>query len=368
MTSLVKVNLKKKSGESHEILIKTGMSGRLAKEILRGNFGNKYCIITDSNTREIFGNGLLAQFRSAKAHSDIISFPSGEQNKNMQTVERILEQMLEKGFDRKDCVVALGGGIVGDVAGFTASIYLRGINFVQVPTTLLAMVDSGIGGKTGVNLSLGKNSAGTFAQPKKVYICPELLKTLPENEIRNGMAEVVKHAVIFDKIFFSFLEKNSQKLLLLEPKILEKVIKRNCELKAKVVEKDEHESNYRRVVNYGHTIGHALEVLGNYKNLSHGEAISIGMVCEARIACALGLMKEIEVQKISELLHKIGLPVTLPDFPQEDILSATRKDKKAVSGKVYYSLPRAIGKMANRKGQFGIEVSDKTVFDSLRVV
>src|SRR3989344_1529153 len=365
MSTVVKVKLSRKIDDSYAIVIGSGLSKSLGKQIVRDGFGGKYCIITDSNTQKIFGKKLLSQLRSAGAHAQMIVFSGGEENKNISSVEKILEQMLAKGFGRRDCIVALGGGIVGDVAGFAASVYLRGINFVQVPTTLLAMVDSSIGGKTGVNLSEGKNSAGAFYQPKKVYICPELLKTLPENEMRNGMSEIVKHAIMFDAKFFAYLEKNLGKIMKLDSKTLEYVIKRNCELKAKVVEKDELESNFRRVVNYGHTIGHALEVLTGYKGMSHGEAISIGMVSEAVIAYEMGLMKAHDIYKIANLLHKIGLPIDLPNIEMESILSATRKDKKAVSGKAYYSLPAGIGKATRSKGQYGIEVSDEMVRNSL---
>lgn len=365
MTMKVKVKLKNGPGRGYEIVIKGGQSSSLGRQIVKDGFGNSYCIITDSNASRIFGKRTLAQFKSAGAVADIVVFPAGEPNKGMETVGKILEEMLAKGFDRKSCVVALGGGVVGDVAGFAASIYLRGISFVQVPTTLLAMVDSSVGGKTGVDLAHGKNSAGTFAQPKKVYICPEFLKSLPKNEIRNGMAEVVKHAVIFDKRFFSYLEKNLGKIMGLRPKEIGYVIKRNCELKARVVEKDEREQNYRRVVNYGHTIGHALEVLGKYRVLSHGEAISIGMVSEALISCRLGYMKYPEAGRIAELLHKIGLPIGPITGDLEALLEATRKDKKAVSGKVYYSLPSAIGKMVSVKGRYGVEAKDNEVMEAL---
>ena len=365
MSSVVNVKLRKSSDESYNIVIRHGLSKTLARQIRSDGFGKKYCVITDSNTQKIFGKKLLSQFKGLGAEADIVVFNSGEWNKNLGTVSEILEKMQKAKFDRKDCVIALGGGIVGDIAGFAASIYLRGINFVQVPTTLLAMADSSVGGKTGVNLSGGKNSAGTFNQPKKVYICPEFLRTLPENELRNGMAEVVKHAIVFDAKFFAFLEKNLGKIMGLNPKTLEFVIKRNCELKARVVEKDERESNYRRVVNYGHTIGHALEVLGNYRGLSHGEAISIGMVCEAKISHQLGIMKFSEVERIAELLHKIGLPTLLHDIDPHKIIDASAKDKKAVFGKVYYSLPAKIGQMAKKGKEFGIEVKGETALNAL---
>ncbi|MCR4335819.1 MAG: 3-dehydroquinate synthase [archaeon] len=365
----VKVNLKKKIDDGYDILIETGLSKKLAETIANDNFGNSYCIVTDSNMERIFGKKLLQQFKKIKVKADIVSFPAGEKNKNLKTAEKILNQMLAKGFDRKSCVVALGGGIAGDVAGFCAATYLRGIKFVQVPTTLLAMVDSSIGGKTGVNLSKGKNSVGTFTQPQRVYVCPEFLDSLPQREIRNGLAEVVKHAVLRDAEFFDYLDKNVQKLLVCDKKILVKVVMKNCEIKARVVEKDEKEGNYRRIVNFGHTIGHAIEILGNYKIHGHGEAIAIGMVVESEISKELGLLKESEVEKIEKLLHKIGLPTRVPKGKNYDlnrIFELTKSDKKTISGKVYYSLPEKIGKMYSKKGNFGNQVDKNIVMKALR--
>ncbi|HZX20257.1 MAG TPA: 3-dehydroquinate synthase [archaeon] len=365
----VKVNLKNKINESYEILIEHGLSKRLASQIVKDNFGNAYCIISDSNVAKFFGKKLLKQFRAKKAKAELLSFSPGEKNKNLRTVEMLLEKMLEREFDRKACVIALGGGISGDVAGFVASIYLRGVSYVHIPTTLLAMVDSSVGGKTGVDLSHGKNSAGTFCQPKKVYICPEFLDSLSRKELSNGLSEVVKHSVIGDKKFFVFLEKNIEKILKKDKKLLSKIIELNCKQKARIVEKDEKEGNYRRVVNYGHTIGHAIEILGNYKEFGHGEAISIGMVVEAQMSKELGFLKQNDVEKIRNLLERTGLPVKVPREKKisfKKILAATKKDKKRVSGKTYYSLPTKIGAMYSKKSFYGLAISDSDVLKALR--
>ncbi len=360
------VRLRKKIDESYGISIGNYSLAQLAAEIAKDGFGNSYCIVCDSNVKKLFGTRLLHELRKKKLEAGIVSFEAGERNKSLRNVEAVLGEMLSMGFDRKSCVIALGGGISGDLAGFAASVYLRGINFVQVPTTLLAMVDSSIGGKTGVNLALGKNTVGSFAQPKKVYASTQFIKSLPKNEFSNGMAEVVKQAVLNDAKFFSFLENNAGKILAREPKVMAEVIRKNCELKARVVEKDEKEANYRRVLNLGHTIGHAIETLGEYKAHSHGEAVSIGIVVENRIAAMLGLLKGEEECRVSMLLHEFGLPTELPDYAPEKILALTKKDKKAVSGKVKYSLPVAIGKMYSRKGEYGVFVDDKTVLEALR--
>ncbi|MCR4368743.1 MAG: 3-dehydroquinate synthase [archaeon] len=367
----VRVKLQKKVDESYDLLIGKCSPAALGKQIVADGFGKSYCVVTDSRVSELFGKKLVSSIKGAGAKAELVVFPAGEANKNMKTVSLVLEQMLGFGFDRQSCVVALGGGIVGDVAGFCASIYLRGIRFVQVPTTLLAMVDSSIGGKTGVNLSGGKNSAGTFSQPKRVYICPEFLEGLGKEEIASGLAEVVKHAVLTDPKYFAFLEKNTKKILSLDRKTLATLIVKNCEIKARVVEKDEKEGNYRQVVNFGHTIGHAIEVLGKYKKFRHGEAISIGMVAEAQISRLLGLMGEDEVEKTRSLLHKIGLPVRLPrekKYSFARIIAATKKDKKAKNGKAYYALPARIGRMHSQGGSFAVAVSDDIVMSALEAV
>ena len=230
------------------------------------------------------------------------------------------------------------------------------------------MVDSSVGGKTGVNLSKGKNSFGAFYQPKKVYIDPDFLEKLPKSEIRNGLSEVVKLAIIKDKKFFNFLEKNYKKLLSIDSKITNQVIKRNCEIKARVVEKDEKEGNYRRIVNYGHTIGHALEVLGNYKKFKHGEAISIGMVVEARISQNMGHLSGQEVERIKELLHNIGLPVKVPKgskFSIKKIMATAQKDKKTIKGTVHYALPKSIGKILSKNNKYAVKASNLVILRAL---
>jgi len=364
----VRVNLEKKVNDSYNILIENNLSKKLATKIVNDNFGKSYCIITDSKVKRLFGNNLLKQFKNKKVKVNLISFSAGEKYKTVKTVERISEEMLSKNFDRRTCVIALGGGVVGDLAGFVAATYLRGVNFVQVPTTLLAMVDSSVGGKTGVNLSKGKNSFGAFYQPKKVYIDPKFLKKLPKSEIRNGLSEVVKHAIIKDKKFFTYLEENYKKLLSLNPKIMSQVIKRNCEIKARVVEKDEKEINYRRIVNYGHTIGHALEVLGNYKKFKHGEAISIGMAVEAGVSQKMGYLSEQEAERIKKLLHNIGLPIKIPKdskFSSKKIMQATQKDKKTINGTVYYALPKSIGKILSKNKKYAVKVADSVILRAL---
>ena len=356
----VRVKLSTRADNSYNIIIAKNLFPALARSISRDNFGSRYCIITDSNVAKIFGNRLLKQFNGLGIKCDLISFPAGEKSKNLKTAGKILEKMASIGLDRKSCVIALGGGVAGDIAGFAAAIYLRGINFVQVPTTLLAMADSGIGGKTGGNLGAGKNLCGSFHQPKKVYMCTEALSTLQKREMRNGLAEVVKHAVIFDRDFFGFIEQNLERVMSLEDGIIVKLVKRNCELKSKVVEMDEKESNLRKALNFGHTIGHAVEALGNYKKYSHGQAVSIGMACEGQIARGIGIMPERDAGRIRALLQKIGLPVRL-EYGAQETLEAARSDKKADGGKLHYALAKSIGRMHTEGGKFAVHVDDGIV-------
>jgi len=354
----IKVNLKRVVDDSYSILIGEFSLKKIAKEIVKEK-NSSYCIITDSNLKKIYGTKLLIELRKNKVNAELISFPAGEQNKNLLTFEKIHEEMISKGFDRKSCVIALGGGITGDLAGFVASSYMRGVSLIQIPTTLLSMVDSSVGGKTGVNLSKGKNSVGSFYQPKKVIINTNFLSSLGHREIKSGLSEVVKYAIISDVKFFDFLEKNSEKALQLHKKTLEKVIKRTCELKARIVEKDEKEQGMRKILNFGHTIGHALEVLGKYSKFNHGEAIAIGMICEAKISNSLGFIKKEEVEKIINLFEKIGLPTKiLKSFNSKKIVSLTKKDKKSFSGNSVYSLPSKIGKMITIKKNYSIIVKD----------
>ncbi len=308
----------------------------MAKYLSKNKIGNKYAIITDSQTAKLFGK----KFLKAIPNSHLFSFPAGEKSKNISTIATIAEAMIAKNFDRKDAIIALGGGVVGDMAGFLASIYMRGIPYIQVPTTLLAMVDSSIGGKTGVDLPSGKNLLGTFAQAKAVFIDPHFLKTLPKNQIKNGLGEIIKYGVIKDKNLFKFIEQNFQKILNLDPKCINHIIERSVAIKTTIVEKDQKEANIRMLLNYGHTFGHALERLSGYK-LLHGYAISIGMVLANKIAVQKKLLKKSDADRIKDLLTKAGLPVTTM---KKLTLRDTHSDKKKFGKIINLVLPTKIGK------------------------
>ncbi len=274
--------------------------------------------------------------------SEIITFNKGEKSKFLKTIEALSEEMIKKGFDRNDAVIALGGGVVGDIAGFLAAVYMRGIPYIQVPTTLMAMVDSSIGGKTGVDLKVGKNLIGTIHQPRAVFMNLKYLKNLPEKHIKNGLAEVIKYGVIKDRRLFKFIEQNTEKILKKDPITLKHVVEKSAKAKAKIVQNDEKEGSkgQRILLNYGHTYGHALERLSNYK-LLHGYAISIGMVIANKMAVEKGLLKQKHADRIKKLLKDSGLPITSMKKPtKQDLLS----DKKKEGDYMKFILPTKIGK------------------------
>ncbi|MBW2983715.1 3-dehydroquinate synthase [Candidatus Woesearchaeota archaeon] len=352
----VRVKLRKQADNSYDILIGSGLLSKVPSDLKKSKLGNKYAIITDTNVEKLYAKDFLRNFVMNRLDTYLLRFNAGEQQKNRQTKAYLEDELIDFNFTRDSVVIALGGGVVGDIAGFVAATFNRGIPYVQVPTTLLAMVDSSIGGKVAIDHPLGKNLVGAFHQPKKVFIDLDILKTLPKREILNGLAEIIKHAVIADKEFFGFLDKNMEKILSADSKLMEKTIKRACEIKARVVEADEKESGLRKILNFGHTIGHAVEALTNFQ-ISHGEAVSIGMVKEAQLAKELELISQKDVDKIKAILEKAGASTKLPiGIRHKDIIKKTLLDKKVRGGKVEYSLPLRIGKVKH-----GIPVPDKIV-------
>lgn len=342
---MIKIPLKKSVNESYKIYLESGILKRVPEFLLKNNYGNKYVIITDSNVKKLYAEKLQKLLSNNNIVSYIISFPAGEKSKSLQQTEKICSQMNILGIERSDCIIALGGGVTGDLAGFIASIYLRGINYIQIPTSLLAMTDSSIGGKTGVDTESGKNLIGCFKQPKAVFIDPSLLLSLPEVEVLNGMAEVIKHGVIGDKSLIRFIEKNLNEILALNEKKVIKMLKKSIKVKKKIVCEDEFENGVRVFLNYGHTIGHALEKVSNYQ-IPHGQAVAIGMFLINKIAMQRRALKEKEGHRINSLLYKTGLPNKVPDnLNMKDILTAMKNDKKSKNGIVWYIVPQKIGKM-----------------------
>jgi 3-dehydroquinate synthase len=271
----------------------------------------------------------------------------GESTKKLRTVELLTRDLVRAGADRKSLLVAVGGGVVGDVAGFAAASYLRGVALVHVPTTVVAQVDSSIGGKTGVNLPEGKNLVGAFYPPRLVLSDPEVLRTLPEREFRGGLAEIIKHAVIADSAMFQFLEKNMEKVERRNRVALDYLIPRNVAIKAQVVTRDEHESGLREILNFGHTFGHALESVTHYKRYQHGEAVAWGMMAAALLGHETGVTRANDVSRIVSLVRRMGPLPPWPRVPAAALIEAMRSDKKARDGKLRFVLTPRIGKAAS---------------------
>ena len=361
----IRVKLRISEDKSYDLLIGEGLLERIPGDVKEAGLAHRFAIVTDSNVEELYGNTLYGGFTGAGLNAKLISFPAGEMHKNRDTKARIEDSMLESKFGRDSAVIALGGGVAGDIAGYVAATYTRGLPYVQVPTTLVACVDSSIGGKTAVDTPHGKNLIGAFHQPWRVYIDVNTLLTLSEKEIREGLAEVIKYGVIMDRELFSFLEHNMKKIFKYDKEALTLIIKRGCEIKGEVVEKDEKESNLRKILNFGHTVGHAVENLSGYK-ISHGEAISIGMVAEGRIAVRMGLWKQGDVERLKRLIEEAGLPTGMPGYMKiPDVIDAMKLDKKARGGRIEMALPGSIGRMAVSDGAFGLKIDESLIRDSV---
>ncbi|QDT63074.1 3-dehydroquinate synthase [Calycomorphotria hydatis] len=337
---------------SYDIVIGTGTLGEAANYVtsFRGTeTPGTALVVTDENVHEPHAEAVAKSLQSAGWNLSTHMLSAGERAKSLTSLAEIYDALVELRADRRSLVVAVGGGVVGDAAGFAAATYNRGMPFVQVPTTLLAMVDSSVGGKTGVNHPKGKNLIGAFHQPIGVLIDPEVLATLPKREYRGGLAEVVKYGVILDAEFFQWLEQNVEAINKRDPAALGHIIERSCRLKADVVEEDEFETTgLRAVLNYGHTFAHAYEALAGYGELSHGEAVSIGMLDASRLAERRGFITAEDTQRQHDLLSKLRLPTALPsgmDFSTDDLIGRMRLDKKNRDGKMRFVLPTCIGEV-----------------------
>ena len=330
---------------SYDILILPGILKEVGSRLTNAGVKGKVGVVTDRHVAGYYLQPLLASLR--KNHIEVVPIilAPGEQSKTLKSVERIVDALARHRFERQSFLLALGGGVIGDLAGFAAAIYQRGMPFIQIPTTLVAQVDSSVGGKTGVDHRLGKNLIGAFHQPQAVWIDPLTLRTLPEREWVAGLAEVIKYGIIADKDFFTFLQRAMPFVRKRRPESMFAVIKRSCEIKADVVAADERESDRRRILNYGHTLGHAFEALGGYKSLVHGEAVGIGLVQEADLAHAQGLCDGGVVHQIRELVTAAGLSVQMPTWPSKKVWKAMLHDKKVSAGQVMGIWPSAIGEV-----------------------
>lgn len=308
--------------------------------------GQRVLLVSNPAIFRHYGQTVMASLTQAGYAVQYHLLPAGERYKTLKSIQALYDAALEFRLERQSAMVALGGGVIGDMTGFAAATWLRGIRFVQIPTSLLAMVDASIGGKTGVNHPQGKNLIGAFHQPRLVVIDPMVLKTLPPREFRAGMAEVIKYGVIWDAELFAALESAERldQFRYLSNDLLHQILTRSCQAKAEVVSQDEKEAGLRAILNYGHTIGHAVENLTHYRGVNHGEAVAIGMVAAGHIATGLGYWRKEDADRQLQLIEKTGLPTTIPaNLQDDDILRLLQGDKKVEDGQVRFVLPQGIG-------------------------
>lgn len=339
----IKVNLDKKVSNSYEICIGYDIVDRIGLIIAKSLPARHYLIITDSNVSALYGEAFLNRLRGMGISVDMIDFPAGEDSKNITSALAIVERMIELGADRSSALLALGGGVVGDMTGFIASTFMRSVPYINVPTTLMAQVDSSIGGKTAIDLPEGKNLLGTFYQPKGVVIDVKFLDTLPEVEFHNGLAEVIKYGIIDDIELFRFLEEHVTAIKERDCGALVKIIENSCRIKKGIVEIDEKDKGLRRILNFGHTIGHAIEAESHY-TIAHGVAISLGMVAAVRISEKLYGLPGEERNRIEKLMKTVGLPRCIPHTVTNDgILSRLKMDKKKEGSTIHFVLLKKMG-------------------------
>jgi len=329
---------------SYPIIVEAGILGSIEKNIAPMISSRKCLIVTDSNVSELYEEKVVSVLKSAGADVAVSKFQAGEAQKHLETMMGIYHDAVTAGLDRSSYIIALGGGVPGDIAGFTAATYMRGIKFIQIPSSLLAMVDSSVGGKTGVDLPEGKNLVGAFWQPEMVVVDPELLITLPRRELLCGLAEVVKYAVIMDAEFLDLLEANIDKLLALDLEFYSQIVSHCCKCKADIVRQDEREGGIRAILNYGHTFGHAVEAVAGFGVVEHGEGVAIGMAMAADVAVAMGMVDQSMADRQEKLLKAIGLPVDVADVTPEQLLVAMGSDKKKEGSKKKFVLPEKLGK------------------------
>lgn len=328
---------------SYSIIVESGALATVGARLRDLRVGTRAALVSDDTIMRLYGKAVGDSLRAAGFTVTVVEVPEGEAAKTLEVAGRCWDALLGAGLDRSSTVLALGGGAVGDVAGFVAATYMRGMNFVQLPTTVLAQVDASSGGKTAIDHPLAKNLIGTFYQPRLVIADPTVVRTLPEREFRSGLAEIIKHGVVLDAAYFGELERETGALLARDLAVLERVIAGSCRLKASVVERDEREAELRAVLNYGHTIGHALEAASGYAVYTHGEAVSLGMAAEARLARRLGLAGAETVERQERLLAAVGLPIRMAPLDHGAVLAAMSRDKKARDGRLPFVLAPAIG-------------------------
>lgn len=322
----------------------------------------KVCIVSDSNVAKIYLNKI--EHILSEQYPQVFSFvfDAGEQSKNMATVQKLYEYLIINKFDRHDFIIALGGGVVGDLTGFTAATYLRGIDFVQIPTSLLAQVDSSIGGKTGVDFEQYKNMVGAFYQPRLVYMSMEVFDSLPDQQFANGMAEEIKHGLIKDAAYYTWIRDHREELLQKKPETLIGMLEIGCNIKRVVVENDPKEKGERALLNFGHTIGHAVEKLSDFQ-LYHGECVAIGMVAAAYLSVKMGCLSESQLHEFEQVLCDYQLPTHIQGYDADAILETTKSDKKMIGGKVKFTLLHAIGDAYS-----DLSLTDEDLLDAIHYI
>lgn len=357
--SSFRVELKKTVDDSYDVQIGRNLIPDLVKDIQNGLTRGikKFAIITDSEVEERYAKPILGELVKAGYTGDVFVFPAGEKSKVRKTKENLEDAMLAKGYRRDCCVIAVGGGVVTDLAGFVAGTFGRGVPFINYSTTLLAAADASIGGKTAVDTELATNLIGLIYQPRKVYVDIDTWKTLPRRHLINGLAETIKHACLADRELFVYLENHYEEVLACEPEACLYISEHNCAVKYEVIMKDEREKNLREILNLGHTVGRAIETVSDYK-LLHGEALAIGMAAQVRLGCQCGYMTEEERDRVISLYQKTGLPVQIPDYiDREELVQKLYTDKKVRDGRLRFVFQRGIGDVMT----FGDEVYARLV-------
>ena len=339
----MKVNLDKKTSSSYEIRIGSEILDRMALLIAKNHQAGRHIVISDANVGGLYGAELVAGLRGVGLNADLLEFPAGEAAKNINTALDVAQKLLELRADRSSMLIALGGGVVGDLVGFIASVFMRSIPYIQIPTTLMAQVDSSIGGKTGMDLPYGKNLLGTFYQPRAVFANLRYLTTLPEKEFENGLAEIIKYGIIDDEKMFCLLEDDMESVKKGDPALLLKLVETCCRIKKSIVEIDEKEQGLRRILNFGHTLGHAIEAQSDYA-VAHGEGVALGMIAASRISENIGYLESAQRERIESLIGKSGLPVRLPvALSSEGISARLKMDKKKKGDVIHFVLLKKIG-------------------------
>ena len=351
------------SERSYDIVVEQGALTKIGNWVAGLLTGRQVLVVADENSARYFGANALACMETAGIKASMVVMTPGEESKSLSGADRVYEAAIRAGLDRTDAIVALGGGVIGDLAGFVAATYLRGVDFLQVPTTLLSQVDSSVGGKVAVNHLLGKNLIGAFYQPRGVLIDPTTLRSLPEREFSSGMAEVLKYGLIADAAFFAELSEDSARIRQRDMGRLEDIIAKCCRMKASFVERDEHDNGDRVMLNFGHTVGHAVEAAGGFTRFTHGEGVALGMLAAARLSELHAGLQKGTVEKIRIVLEKYQLPVRVTGISQDVLIEYMGTDKKRTAGSINWVVLKQLGCAGTKR-----EISLETVRQALQVI